>query len=180
MPFAKDHVILVDEQDEWTGTMEKLEAHRKGLLHRAFSVFVLNSKGEMLLQRRALAKYHSGGRWSNACCSHPMPGESTIAGAHRRLVEELGFDCRLTRLFDLRYQADVGSNLTENEYDHIYLGTYQGQVTPNIEEVSDYRYVDIRELEEWRKKEPESFTAWFHLAMPVFLERLGLQSSGVA
>lgn len=170
MNHPKDHIILVNEQDEWIGTMEKLEAHQKGVLHRAFSVFVVNSKGEMLLQQRATDKYHSGGLWSNTCCSHPYPGESTIAAAHRRLQEEMGFDCALTPLFHLRYSADVGSELIESEYDHIYMGVYDGPVHINKAEVQDYKLISMEELEAWRQQQPENFTAWFHFAMPQFLQ----------
>ncbi|HEY0272948.1 MAG TPA: isopentenyl-diphosphate Delta-isomerase, partial [Chitinophaga sp.] len=116
------HVILVDEQDRQTGTMEKLEAHQRGLLHRAFSVFILNEHHEMLLQQRALHKYHSGGLWTNACCSHPLPGEAVEAAAHRRLGEELGIDCYLTHLFAFQYRTAFDNGLTEHEYDHVLLG----------------------------------------------------------
>jgi isopentenyl-diphosphate Delta-isomerase len=170
MRYQKDHVILVSEQDEWLGTMEKLTAHQEGRLHRAFSVFVMNSAGEMLLQQRAADKYHSGGLWSNTCCSHPYPGESTIAAAHRRLQEEMGLDCPLTPLFHLRYTAEVGNKLIESEYDHIYLGRYNGDVHINTEEVQDHKFIPLTELEEWRNSKPEEFTQWFHLAMPLFLQ----------
>jgi len=172
MSFQKDHVIVVNEQDEWLGTMEKFAAHKKGILHRAFSVFVMNGKNELLIQQRADDKYHSGGLWSNTCCSHPYPGESTIAGAHRRLQEEMGMDCMLQPLFHLRYRSEVGNALIENEYDHIYIGTYKGEVIPNISEVKDYRYISLTELREWMDNEPLSFTKWFHLAMPHFIKSL--------
>ncbi|RYZ56475.1 MAG: isopentenyl-diphosphate Delta-isomerase [Sphingobacteriales bacterium] len=172
MSFRKDHVILVNERDEWLGTMEKLEAHQKGLLHRAFSVFVLNSNNEILLQQRATGKYHSAGLWSNTCCSHPMPGESTHAAAHRRLKEEMGFDCPLEPVFHLRYTSEVGNDLIENEYDHIYLGHYDGEVVINEEEAAGFRFISLTELEVWRTNEPEAFTSWFHLAMPTMLKYL--------
>lgn len=170
MSFQKDHVILVNERDEWMGTMEKLAAHQSGALHRAFSVFVINDRNEMLIQQRAPGKYHSGGLWSNTCCSHPLPGESTLGGAHRRLKEELGFDCELRQMFHLRYKSDVGNNLIENEYDYIYLGIYQGNVVPNPEEVQDYKFVPVTELEHWMSENPEAFTQWFKIAMPRFLK----------
>lgn len=170
MPKNKNHIIVVNEKDEWIGTMEKMEAHQSGVLHRAFSVFILNHKNEMLLQRRALEKYHSGGLWSNACCSHPQPGESTIGAAHRRLREELGFDCELKPMFHLRYKSDVGELLIENEYDHIYFGIYDGPIEPNPEEIMDYQFVPLDKIESWRKEKPQEFTAWFHLAMPHFLQ----------
>lgn len=172
MSFQKNHVILVNEQDEWLGTIEKLEAHERGLLHRAFSIFVLNEQGEMLLQRRAMGKYHSEGLWSNTCCSHPLPGESTLAGAHRRLMEEMGFDCALQAMFHLRYKAEVSNNLVENEYDHVYLGYYNGAVHPAPEEVMDYRFINIEHLQEEIGLHPEQFTPWLALALPQFLKSL--------
>lgn len=172
MALDTGNVILVNEQDEWLGTMEKLEAHQKGLLHRAFSVFVVNDKNEMLLQQRADGKYHSGGLWSNTCCSHPAPGESTMAAAHRRLQEEMGFDCEIEPIFTLRYKSDVGNGLIENEYDHIYVGRFNGSVHINAEEAKSYQYIEISKLEEWLKNEPEAFTAWFHLALPKFIAHL--------
>lgn len=166
MSFQKDHVILVNEKDEWLGTMEKIEAHRTGALHRAFSVFVVNDKNEMLLQQRAEEKYHSSGLWSNACCSHPFPGESTLAAAHRRLQEELGFDCPLTTAFHLRYCSAVNNGLTENEYDHIYTGLYNGTVSPDRKEIMNVKYVSLNALEKWVNEEPEAFTLWFRMALP--------------
>jgi len=162
-------VILVNEKDEWLGTMEKLQAHQQGLLHRAFSVFVLNNKNELLLQQRAAAKYHSGGLWSNTCCSHPAPGESTMAAAHRRLQEEMGFDCPVQQIFTLRYNAQVGEGLIENEYDHIYLGHYNGIVKNNEDEVQDHKFISLDELRRWMKDEPALFTPWLHLALPRFI-----------
>jgi isopentenyl-diphosphate delta-isomerase len=168
--LLRNYLILVNEQDECIGTAEKLPAHQKGQLHRALSIFVLNSRGEMLLQQRAAGKYHSGGLWSNACCSHPAPGETTEAAAHRRLQEELGFDTALSPLNVLRYRADVGNGLIENEYDHLYAGYYDGPVLPVPEEVQAYRYLDIDTIETWMKREPQAFTAWFHLAFAKWKE----------
>lgn len=170
MALDTTSVILVNEHDEWLGTMEKLEAHQKGALHRAFSVFVTNDKNELLLQQRAYGKYHSGGLWSNTCCSHPAAGESTLSGAHRRLQEELGFDCELEPIFTLRYKSDVGNGLIENEYDHIYIGQYNGHIAANIEEVQDHKYISVDELQKWIERSPNEFTAWFHLALPKFIE----------
>ncbi|MDE1761818.1 MAG: isopentenyl-diphosphate Delta-isomerase [Candidatus Micrarchaeota archaeon] len=164
-----EEVILVDENDLPLGTMEKLEAHRNGAtLHRAFSVFVFNSKGETLLQRRAMGKYHSKGAWSNTCCSHPRVGESIIDAAHRRLREELGFDCALKERFSFTYKSDVGEGLTEHEFDHILTGTYNGEVKPNPEEVMDYRWTDPKWLVEDMKKNPKGYTLWSMIG----LERL--------
>jgi isopentenyl-diphosphate Delta-isomerase len=172
MKLQRDLVITVNEQDEWTGTMEKMRAHEEGVLHRAFSVFVLNEHNEMLLQQRSLGKYHSGGLWTNTCCSHPAPGESTVAGAHRRLMEEMGFDCELQPLFKFRYKADVGGGLIENEYDHIYIAQYNGKIEPNPDEVMDYKYLPLDEVLSWLKESPQDFTTWFNLAMPEFTSLL--------
>ena len=170
--MQQDKVIVVNEQDEPLGVMDKLEAHEKGVLHRAFSIFVLNDKNELLIQRRALNKYHSKGLWSNTCCSHPMPDENTLDAAHRRLKEEMGFDCELHRLFPLRYCAEVGNGLTENEYHHVYLGHYNGIITPNSTEVIDYKFVSVEDLMQIAETQPANFTAWFHLALPKFIASL--------
>ncbi len=175
MASEKDEVIIVNERDEWLGTMSKLEAHKNGVLHRAISVFVMNDKNELLLQQRAADKYHSGGLWSNTCCSHPMPAESTMAAAHRRLQEEMGFDCELEQIFTLRYKADVGNDLIENEYDHIFLGHYNGTVAANKEEVQDYQYITIENLEKMMQAVPESYTPWLHLALPKFKAAAGTE-----
>src|SRR4030095_7998604 len=129
--MSSTEVILVDQEDRPSGTAEKMEAHRKGLLHRAFSVFIFNSKGEMLLQQRALSKYHSGGLWTNACCSHPAPGEKTKDGAIRRLNEELGFETPVEKVFDFVYKAEFDNGLTEHEFDHVFAGEYEGQLNVN-------------------------------------------------
>jgi isopentenyl-diphosphate delta-isomerase len=170
MMVGNELVILVDERDESVGTMEKMEAHKKGALHRAFSVFVMNKQGEMLIQQRAVEKYHSGGLWSNACCSHPAPGEETMDAAHRRLKEEMGFDCELRQLFSLTYKQEVGKGLIEHEIDHIYVGQYEGQPSINPKEVKSYQYVDMREVDRWMLEKPEEFTSWFRLAIPQFKE----------
>ncbi len=172
MAVQKDRVILVNEKDEWQGTMEKMQAHKEGVLHRAFSVFVLNEKNEMLLQRRAMHKYHSPGLWSNTCCSHPMPGESTLAAAHRRLQEEMGFDCDLVAAFEFRYSSPVGNGLIENEYDHIYIGAYNDEITINAEEASEYEYMPLHVVEEKIKQQPNNFTTWFKLVLPQFITHL--------
>src|SRR5258705_12437047 len=143
-----NQVILVNEHDEPTGTMEKLAVHKKGLLHRAFSVFIFNTKGELLLQRRTLNKYHSGGLWTNSCCSHPQPGEETKAAAQRRLKEEMGFTAALEKIFDFVYKAEFDNGLTEHEFDHVFAGKYEGPVEYNKEEVMDYCYksfADVRQ-----------------------------------
>jgi len=163
-------VILVNEQDEAIGTMEKMEAHHKGLLHRAFSVFVINDAGEILLQRRALEKYHSAGLWTNACCSHPFPGETIAAAAHRRLQEEMGFDCELQEIFTFTYRAEFDNGLTEHEFDHVLLGTYNGNIHPNPAEVCDYHYLSSERINELMENEPTAYTIWFHRALPLVLQ----------
>jgi isopentenyl-diphosphate delta-isomerase len=170
-------VILVNEQDEPVGTMEKLEAHQKGLLHRAFSVFVVNSAGEMLLQQRAQDKYHSGGLWTNTCCSHPLPGEDTLAASHRRLVEEMGFDCPLEEIFSFTYQASFDNGLTEYEFDHVLVGTYDGAVAPDQAEVQAHRYLPLDRIRALLHEEPDTFTHWFHLAFPKIVEYLEKQDT---
>ncbi|HEY6502888.1 MAG TPA: isopentenyl-diphosphate Delta-isomerase [Chitinophagaceae bacterium] len=159
-------VILVNENDSALGAMEKMEAHRKGLLHRAFSVFIFNSKGEMLLQRRALNKYHSGGLWTNSCCSHPQPGEETQDAAIRRLQEEMGFVTPLEKIFDFVYRAEFGNGLTEHEFDHVFAGEYEGAISFDPHEVMDYCYKSLEEVRTDLKEQPQKFTTWFHLAFP--------------
>ena len=136
----EQELILVNEKDEMTGTAGKMEVHQKGLLHRAFSIFVFNSKGEMLLQQRAIDKYHSGGLWTNACCSHPVPGEEIGDAANRRLKEEMGFEIPITKSFDFVYKASFANGLIEYEFDHVFVGEYNGPVPFNKEEVMDICY----------------------------------------
>jgi isopentenyl-diphosphate Delta-isomerase len=162
-----DEVILVNEQDEQTGTIEKMEAHRKALLHRAFSVFIFNDKGEMLLQQRAMGKYHSPGLWTNACCSHPRPGESVGEAAGRRLKEEMGIDVTIEKVFDFIYKTEFDNGLTEFEFDHVYTGTYNGDLQPDKQEVKDYCFRSIADIEEDLKNRPEKYTSWFKIALPL-------------
>jgi isopentenyl-diphosphate Delta-isomerase len=159
-------VILVNEKDEPIGTMEKMEAHRKALLHRAFSVFIFNSKGEMLLQQRSKNKYHSAGLWTNACCSHPMPNEDTISAASRRLQEELGFSTPLSKAFDFIYQASFENGLTEFEFDHVFVGTYDGLIFPDKNEVSDYCFKSLDEIQASLLTHPGKYSNWFQIAFP--------------
>lgn len=159
-------VILVDEQDRPTGRMEKIEAHRKALLHRAFSIFIFNDKGQMLLHKRAASKYHSGGLWTNACCSHPQPGEDTLAAAENRLKEEMGFHVPLVRIFDFTYRAEFENGLTEYEFDHVFTGTYEGEVNPDPDEVSDYCYKSVEDIRDSLVTRPQQYTAWFRIAFP--------------
>ena len=159
-------VILVDENDSPVGISEKMQAHLDGLLHRAFSVFVFNDKGEMLLQQRALNKYHSGGLWTNACCSHPAPGEETQAAAIRRLQEEMGFQIPVEKVFDFIYKADFDNGLTEYEFDHVFVGQYDGIINFNKEEVMNTCYQNIFEISSSLEKKPQQYTPWFHIAFP--------------
>lgn len=160
-------LVLVNEQDEPVGLMEKMAVHRKALLHRAFSVFLFNSAGQMLLQRRALEKYHSGGLWTNTCCSHPYPDESPVQAATRRMKEELGFETVVEPAFHFIYKAALDNELTEHEFDHVMVGTYDGQVFPNKEEVVDYRYMSMADLRDSLDDEPQQYTAWFKIAFPL-------------
>jgi isopentenyl-diphosphate delta-isomerase len=165
-----EEVILVNEEDVQVGTMEKLEAHEKALLHRAFSVFVFNQRGEMLMQQRAIAKYHSGGLWTNACCSHPRPGEQTLQAAGRRLKEEMGFSTPLKKVFHFTYKASFDNGLTEHEYDHVFVGNFDGEIKPSVDEVENYCYKSLDEIDESLKTEPGKYTAWFHIAFPKVFE----------
>lgn len=161
-----ENVILVNEKDEIIGEMEKMEAHYKGLLHRAFSVFIFNDKNEMLLQKRASSKYHSGGLWSNTCCSHPRMGETEVAAGERRLEEELGFSVKLTNVFSFIYKAELDNQLTEHELDHVLVGDYNKAPVPNPEEVEDWKYVSISWLEMDLKANPGAYTVWFKVIFP--------------
>ncbi len=168
-----EYVVLVDENDNEIGKEEKLKAHQNGgKLHRAISVFVFNTKGELLLQRRALTKYHAPGLWANTCCSHPRPGESVKDAAKRRVKEEMGFECEVEEMFALIYKADVGNGLTEYEYDHIFIGIWEGEPNPNPEEVSEWKWVKVEEIEKDIKQNPEKYTPWFRIIFPKVMEYL--------
>ncbi|MFN8712822.1 MAG: isopentenyl-diphosphate Delta-isomerase [Bacteroidota bacterium] len=170
MNSTNEFVVLVDENDRQTGLMEKLEAHRKGLLHRAISVFVFNSRGEMLIHRRALEKYHSGGLWTNTCCSHPRPDEDVADAAVRRLSEEMGMSCTLTRSFVFLYRGEFDHENKEHELDHVFTGTSDADPNPDPAEVMDWRWINKEDLLTEMTAEPRKFTAWFHIiAQRVFL-----------
>lgn len=154
-------VILVDENDNEIGLMEKIEAHEKGLLHRAFSILIFNSDGEMLLQQRALSKYHSPGLWTNACCSHPRKGETILEAANRRLKEEMGMESSLTILTHFIYKAGFDNGLTEHELDYVLKGETDAQPLINTHEVHDFRWIKPSELSVWVKSNPQDFTVWF-------------------
>jgi isopentenyl-diphosphate delta-isomerase len=161
-----NEVILVNEKDQPIGTMEKMEAHRQGVLHRAFSVFIFDSKGRMLLQQRAAQKYHGGLLWTNACCSHPYPEEMTDIAADRRLWEELGFQTSLKEIFSFTYKAEVENHLIEHEFDHVFVGEYEGAITPNPDEVADYCYSSIEAIKKAIQEHPSKFTSWFKIIFP--------------
>lgn len=169
----KEFVVLIDENDQPLGLMEKQEAHVAGLLHRAFSVFVFNSKGELLLQQRADEKYHSPGLWTNSCCSHPRENETFEAAAHRRLMEEMGFDCEIEEKFHFIYKAKLGEDLYEHELDRVFVGFYDGEIHINPEEVKAYQWVNMDELIIDIKNNPDNYTAWFKIIFEEYLSQLG-------
>jgi isopentenyl-diphosphate delta-isomerase len=150
--------------------MEKMEAHENAVLHRAFSVFIFSNTGDMLLQQRAVTKYHSAGLWTNACCSHPRPGEDTHAAAKRRLMEELGFETDLDKIFEFTYRAGFDNGLTEHEFDHVFAGRYNGAINPDVREVGNYTYKPMHEIENNLQAHPQKYTAWFHIAFPKIKE----------
>lgn len=159
-------VILVNEQDEPIGVMEKMQAHQAAALHRAFSVFIFNSRGEMLLQKRAVQKYHSGGLWTNTCCSHPLPGEDTKEAALRRLKEEMGFETELTHAFTFTYKTEFENGLAEHEIDHVYTGIYDDAIFPDKNEVSDFSYESMEAIKKMIHLAPQVYTSWFKIAFP--------------
>ena len=167
----QEHVILVDRMGREIGTQEKIQAHREGNLHSAFSIFIFNAVGELLLQRRAQTKYHSGGLWTNTCCSHPRPGENFYRAAKRRLNEEMGFDCELTGLFSFIYHTQLDNSLFEHELDYVYAGYYNGQPTPNPDEVDDWKWMNISTLKQEVQETPENYTYWFKLTLERVVEQ---------
>ena len=162
----KEQIILVDENDDQIGEAEKLRAHKAGLLHRAFSVFIFNAKGELILQKRATSKYHSGGLWSNSCCGHPRPGEITKSAAERRLGEEMGFFTKLKEVLVFSYSVELGNGLVENEIDHVFFGDYDGRVSPDTNEAEDWKWINIRDLENDLQNYPDSYTYWLKSVFP--------------
>lgn len=159
----KEYVILVNEQDTQIGIMEKIEAHEKALLHRAFSVFVFNDKGELMLQQRAKEKYHSPLLWTNTCCSHQREGESNIAAGKRRLQEEMGFSCELEEVFSFIYKAPFDNGLTEHELDHVMVGKYNANPEVNKEEVESFKWMPLEEVKKDIENNPELYTEWFKI-----------------
>ena len=170
--MSKEKVILVDENDTPVGLMPKLEAHQKGILHRAFSVFIFNSNHQLLLQKRAVSKYHSGGLWTNTCCSHPREGEETIDAANRRLIEEMGIKTNLRKVFDFIYKAELDNELTENEFDHVYYGVYDEDPTINTEEADDFKWIDMETLNNDIALNGQNYTVWFKIAFDYFYKYL--------
>ena len=164
--MKEQQVILVNEKDEPIGTAGKTEAHEKGLLHRAFSIFIFDSKGKMLLQQRSPEKYHGAHLWTNTCCSHPNPGEETMAAAQRRLKEEMGFVTKLEEVFSFTYRAQVENNLIEHEFDHVFTGEYEGAMEPDPKEISDWRFEDMQQIKWSIENHPEKYTSWFRIAFP--------------
>lgn len=148
--------------------MEKMEAHRQGLLHRAFSVFVVNQKKEIMLQQRAFSKYHSGGLWTNTCCSHPRDGETEEQAAHRRLQEEMGFDCPIEKMLEFTYRAELDQGLTEHEYDHLFVGYFDGEPKLNPDEAAAWRWESIEAVGIDIQKHPEKYTEWFKIIWQEF------------
>jgi isopentenyl-diphosphate Delta-isomerase len=160
-----ERVVCVDAEDRCIGTEEKLKAHREGMLHRAFSVFVFNAEGQLLLQQRSPEKYHSGGLWTNTCCSHPRPDEDVEAAAARRLAEEMGIVCPLRKAFSFVYREDVAPGLVEHEFDHVFIGRFDGVAQPDPNEASDARWVDRAVLQRELEERPENYSAWFRLSI---------------
>lgn len=163
--MATEQLILVDAQDRELGVKEKLEAHVEGALHRAFSVFVFDADKRLLLQKRALTKYHSGGLWSNTACGHPRPGEATLAAALRRLREEMGFECELRRAFGFLYRTELNNHLIEHEYDHVFVGCFDGEPAPDPSEVEAWRWLSMRQLRRDLSERPHMYSYWLRAAL---------------
>jgi isopentenyl-diphosphate Delta-isomerase len=168
--MVEEYVILVDNSDKQVGLMEKMEAHIKAVLHRAFSVFIFNTNGELLLQQRAGHKYHSPLLWTNTVCSHPRDGELTNDAAHRRMIEEMGMDCEFDEVFSFTYKADVGQGLIEHELDHVFMGVSDIEPIINPEEVATWKYVELNWLKENVLTNPNEYTEWFKIALAEVVE----------
>jgi isopentenyl-diphosphate delta-isomerase len=172
----RNNIVLVNKEDQEIGTMDKLEAHQKGLLHRAFSVFLFNSKGEMLLQQRAENKYHGGGLWTNACCSHPQIGEDILQSAKNRLQFEMGISCDIDVVFSFIYQAQVENELIEHELDHVFVGFSDATPNPNSDEVKAFKWIQPFELLQEITFKPEKYTVWFKIAANRVIQEVSKRS----
>ena len=170
--MSEEKVILVDKNDNQVGLMPKLEAHEKGVLHRAFSIFIFNSKYELLLQKRASSKYHSGGLWTNTCCSHPREGEGILDAANRRLDEEMGIKTSLRKVYDFIYKAELDNQLTEHEFDHVFYGVFDNDPILNKDEAEDFKWVDMESLNNDIIKNEDNYTVWFKIAFEYFYNYL--------
>ena len=175
--MAEEKVILVNELDEQIGLMDKLEAHQKALLHRAFSVFIFNDKGETMIQKRALHKYHSPGLWTNTCCSHQREGESNIEAGMRRLQEEMGFVTELEEVVSFIYKAPFDNGLTEHEYDHVLIGSYSDVPNINKDEVADWKWMRLDDIKKDIEKNSDIYTEWFKIIFSKFYNHLKLQAN---
>ncbi|SEA71947.1 isopentenyl-diphosphate Delta-isomerase [Bizionia paragorgiae] len=174
--MLEEQVILVNEKDEQIGLMAKMEAHEKALLHRAFSVFVFNDKNELLLQQRALSKYHTPGLWTNTCCSHQREGESNLEAGKRRLQEEMGFVTELEERTSFIYKAPFDNGLTEHEFDHIMVGYFNDEPQINPEEVEAYKWMLLEDVKTDMKRNPELYTAWFKIIFEKFYDFINIEN----
>lgn len=165
--MMREKVILVDDRDRSIGRMEKMRAHQTGRLHRAFSVYLFNHQGQLLLQQRATVKYHSPNLWTNTCCGHPRSGETVMVAAKRRLMEEMGLRAPMVHAFALRYKCHVGNRLTEHEIDHVLIGACSRNPQPRPDEVTQWKYLSMPEVKMEMQQKPGNFTAWFRIVMPV-------------
>ncbi len=170
--MTEEKVILVNEHDEQIGLMPKQEAHEKGVLHRAFSIFIFNDNGDLMLQQRAMHKYHSPGLWTNTCCSHQREGESSLKAGFRRLDEEMGFTTNLKEKTSFIYKAPFDNGLTEHEFDHILVGTFNEDPTINPDEVAQWKWMPLKEVKEDILNNPEQYTAWFKIIFEKFYQYL--------
>lgn len=168
-------LILVDEKDRQIGIQDKLSVHLEGLLHRAFSVFIFNSQNELLLQQRAKIKYHSPDLWTNTCCSHPRPEESTLEAALRRLFEEMGMKTKLSFSFSFIYKYEFSNGLTEHEFDHVFIGICDDRPEINIKEVQSWKYMSIKDLEMDINTNPDLYTPWLKICLPQLKQHIPLK-----
>ncbi|WP_103327035.1 isopentenyl-diphosphate Delta-isomerase [Bacteroidetes bacterium endosymbiont of Geopemphigus sp.] len=172
MQQDQEQVILVDSKDQPLGFMEKLQAHKVGNLHRAISVFIFNNQGHLMIQQRSLEKYHSSLLWANTACSHPYKEESTEVAAHRRLKEEMGFDCVLRKEFYFTYKAKLDNSLTEHEFDHVFVGNYNDVPLPNNQEIASWKWIPLDELREAIREFPEKYAVWLKIILEQHLNEL--------